>query len=134
MKFSKIVFTAAGVWGFVILTPLYFLHDTVATARGGPVSYPELFGFLAITVAWQSAFLVIASNPARYRLMMLPAIAEKFLWVITMTVLLQQGRVQSQDMLPVIPDAILGVLFTISARKMATVARYAKRSSMPIAS
>src|SRR5262249_25417290 len=77
MKFSKVVFTAAGVWGLLILTPLYFLHDAVAQARGGPVSYPEYFGFLAITVAWQFAFLVIGTNPGRFRLMMLPAIAEK---------------------------------------------------------
>lgn len=134
MKFSKVVFTAAGVWGFLILTPLYFLHDTVAQARGGPVSYPEYFGFLAITVAWQMAFLVIGSNPSRYRLMMLPAIAEKALYVVTMTALLQQGRVLPQEMLPVIPDAVLGVLFTIAARKMAVAARQAKAYSMPLAS
>ena len=134
MKFSKIAFTAAGIWGLLILTPLYFLHDVVAQARGGPVSYPEYFGFLAITVAWQAAFLVIGSNPARFRMMMLPAIAEKFIYVITMTVLLQQGRVLPQEMLPVVPDAILGVLFTMCARRMATAARYAKQYSMPIAS
>lgn len=134
MKFSKIVFTAAGVWGLLILPPLYFMRETIAEARNGPVSSPEYFGFLAITVAWQIAFLVIGRNPGRYRMMMLPAIAEKFLYVITMTVLLQQGAVLPQEMLPVIPDAILGVLFTIAARQMARAAQRAKQYSMPMAS
>ena len=29
MKFAKMVFVAAGVWGIVILTPLYFLFDAI---------------------------------------------------------------------------------------------------------
>jgi hypothetical protein len=30
MRFAKIVFIAAGVWGIVVLTPLYFLLDVTA--------------------------------------------------------------------------------------------------------
>ena len=26
MKFARIVFVIAGVWGIVVITPLYFLH------------------------------------------------------------------------------------------------------------
>jgi hypothetical protein len=28
MKFARIVFTVAGVWGIAVLTPLYFLVDS----------------------------------------------------------------------------------------------------------
>ena len=28
MRFAKIVFIIAGIWGIVVLTPLYFLLDT----------------------------------------------------------------------------------------------------------
>ncbi len=70
MKFSKIVFTAAGVWGIVVLTPLYFLLDVTGRHYARPTAYPQFFyGFLSVTMAWQIAFLAIGSNPARFRLL-----------------------------------------------------------------
>lgn len=29
MRFAKIVFTVAGVWGFLVLTPFFFLADVI---------------------------------------------------------------------------------------------------------
>ena len=57
MKFAKIVFLAGGVWGIVLVTPLYFLFDAIGRQRGTPITYPQFFyGFLAVTMAWQFAF------------------------------------------------------------------------------
>jgi len=29
VKFARVVFTGAGVWGIIILTPMYFMFDLV---------------------------------------------------------------------------------------------------------
>ena len=65
MRFAKIVFTVAGVWGIVVLTPLYFLHDITGRQYPPPADYAQFFyGFLSVAMAWQVAFLVIGSSPA----------------------------------------------------------------------
>lgn len=54
-----IVFTLAGVWGIVVLTPLYFLLDVAGRQYAPPTAYPQFFyGFLSVTMAWQIAFLL----------------------------------------------------------------------------
>lgn len=112
MRFAKIVFIAAGVWGIVVLTPLYLLLDITGRQYVPPTSYPQFFyGFLAVAIAWQIVFLVIGSNPARFRLLMIPSTVEKLGYVVTVAVLHGQARLSSADALAAVPDAILGILF-----------------------
>jgi hypothetical protein len=112
MKFAKIVFTAAGVWGIAVLTPLYFLVDLTGRRYPPPTSYPHFFyGFLSVAMAWQIAFLVIGSNPTRFRLLMIPGIIEKLGFVVTVAVLYGQGRISADDAAVAAPDLLLGVLF-----------------------
>lgn len=88
MKFARIVFIAAGVWGIVVLTPLYFLVDVTGRQYAPPTDYPGFFyGFLSVAIAWQIAFLVIGSSPERFRPFMIPAIVEKLGYVGTLVVL-----------------------------------------------
>ena len=62
MTFAKIVFTAAGLWGIVVLMPLYFLLDVTGRHYAPPATYPQFFyGFLSVAMAWQIAFLIIGS-------------------------------------------------------------------------
>jgi hypothetical protein len=112
MRFAKFVFIAAGVWGVAVLTPLYFLIDISGRQYAPPASYPQFFyGFLAVAIAWQIAFLVIGSDPVRFRPLMIPAMVEKFGYVVTVAVLHSQARISSADALAAVPDAILGLLF-----------------------
>jgi len=68
MTFARVVFRVAGVWGIVVLTPLYFLVDLTGRQYAAPVDYPHFFyGFLSVAMAWQFAFLVIGSSPSRRR-------------------------------------------------------------------
>ena len=123
MEFAKMVFVAAGVWEIVILTPFYFLFDAIGRMYSSPINYPQgYYGFLAITMAWQFAFLVIGSNPARYRLMMIPSMVEKFAYVLTMGVLYIQGRIGVTDVLAISPDLLWGVLFVTAFAKMSALA------------
>jgi hypothetical protein len=118
MRFAKIVFIAAGVWGVVVLTPLYFLVDVTGRQYAPPTVHPQFFyGFLSVAMAWQIAFLVIGSNPARFRLLMIPSIIEKFGHVAGVAVLYGKARISSTDATAVIPDLLLGILFIVAFAK-----------------
>ena len=48
MKFAKIVFTVAGVWGVLLLMPLYFMFDLIGRQDPPPITHPAFFyGFAA---------------------------------------------------------------------------------------
>ena len=118
MKFAKYVFIAAGVWGIAVLTPLFFLVDVTGRPYQVPTDYPHFYyGFVAVALAWQVAFLVIGSDPARYRLLMIPAFIEKAGYVITTTVLYSQGRIAGEEAGTAIPDSLLLVLFVVAFLK-----------------
>jgi hypothetical protein len=118
MKFAKAVFTIAGVWGLLLLTPMYFLFDHIGHEFPPPINHPDLYyGFLAVTLAWQVAFLIIARDPSRYRPIMIGAILEKFLYVVTMLVLFVQGQIQPGQFAVAIPDLVLGLLFVAAFLK-----------------
>lgn len=118
MTFSKRVFLIAGIWGLLVVSPLFFLFDTIGRSSPPAISHPEFYyGFLTVTLAWQLAFLVIGSDPARYRLLMLPAIVEKLAYVAAMAVLFGQGRILSSQLAFAGTDFVLGVLFTIAFMK-----------------
>lgn len=123
MRFAKVVFIAAGVWGIVVLTPLYFLVDLTGRQYAPPTAYPHFFyGFLSVAMAWQIAFLVIGSSPARFRPLMIPGIVEKFGHVVGVAVLYGQARISTTDALAVGPDLLLGVLFIAAFAKTPTPA------------
>ena len=115
MKFAKYVFIIAGVWGIAVLTPFYWLVDVTGRRYAPPTEYPHFFyGFFAITMAWQFAFLVIGSNPIRFRPLMVPSMFEKFSYVVTLVVLYNQARISAADFQAAIPDLILGILFVVA--------------------
>ena len=115
MRFAKLVFVGAGIWGIVVLTPLYFLVDLTGRQYPAPVDYPHFFyGFLSVAMAWQIAFLVIGSSPARFRPLMIPGIIEKFGHVTGVAVLYAEGRLSFEDAMASSPDLLLGILFVMA--------------------
>jgi drug/metabolite transporter (DMT)-like permease len=117
MKFARIVFWIAGVWGFLVLTPLYFLYDTIGRQTPPPLTHPGFYyGFVGLGLVFQIVFFLIGSDPARYRPMMIPAILEKFVYGVTLIVLYLQGRIGPKEMAGLL-DLILGVLFVIAYLK-----------------
>jgi len=112
MTFARFVFIGAGIWGIVVLTPLYFLIDVTGKPWPAPANYPHFFyGFISVAMAWQVAFLIIGVNPVRYRLMMIPAILEKVGHVLTVATLYARGRVGQTDAGTAVPDLVLALLF-----------------------
>ena len=79
------------------------------------MDYPHFFyGFLSVAMAWQLAFLVIGSNPMRFRPLMIPGIIEKLGHVTGVAVLYNLGRISMTDAMAAGPDLLLGVLFILA--------------------
>jgi hypothetical protein len=93
MRFAKIVFLIAGIYGFLVLTPIYFMEKTIGQQTPPVITHPEYFyGFLGAGLAWQVLFLVLATDPARYRPMILPSALEKVSYGVALVVLYAQHR------------------------------------------
>lgn len=128
MKFAKVLFLIAGVWGVLVITPLYFLFDKIGRQDPPAITHPGFYyGFVGVGLAWQFAFFVIAKDPARFRPMMVPSVFEKFSFTVAGAILFLQGRMHSSDMVFVAVDFLLGVLlliafFTTAAGQVQTIA------------
>jgi hypothetical protein len=112
MKFAKIVFAVAGVWGVLLLTPLYFIFDMIGTQDPPPITHPGFYyGFVGIALAWQFAFFIIARDPARFRPIIIPSILEKLGYGGAMVALYLQGRAHPQDLAFGVIDLLFAALF-----------------------
>jgi hypothetical protein len=115
MRFARYAFIAAGIWGLLLLTPLYFMFDLIGRNDPPPITHPGFFyGFVGVSLAWQFAFFVIASDPLRFRPMMVPAILEKLGYGVAAIVLYTQQRLHGQDLAFGAVDLILGTAFAVA--------------------
>jgi len=104
MTFARCVFWLAAAFGFAVVYPLYRTAGT-----------PTYYGMIATLIAWQTAFVIIGVNPRRYRWLMLPAVLEKGLWMVTLFVLHTRGEVDKRSMIAnAATHGLLGVLFLVS--------------------
>ena len=104
MKFAKAVFWIAGAFGLLASVRLYFQ----------PGSY-VYYGLIAVVLSWQLVFVLIAWDPSRYRPIMIPAMFEKLIWVVTLAYLHLRGQVTASELASgVIPHGLLGMLFVIA--------------------
>ena len=115
MKFAKVVFWVAAIWGVLVLTPLYFLFDVIGRKDPPPITHPGFYyGFVGTALGWQLAFFVIARDPVRHRPLMIPSIFEKFSYVGALVTLVSESRTNSNDLIFAGVDGLLGILFVIA--------------------
>ena len=119
MKFAKLTFLIAGIYGLLVLLPLYFLEQQTGREYPPPITHPEYYyGFAGVAVAWQLAFIVMSRDPVRYRPLMLVGIVEKAVFFIPAIVLYLQHRLSTSMLVGGCLDGVLGVLFLISYLKL----------------
>jgi hypothetical protein len=119
MRFAKIVFWIAAIWGVLVLTPLYFMFDLIGRNDPPPITHPGFFyGFVGAGLAWQIVFFVIATDPVRYRPLIIPSVLEKVSYVAPVVVLVLQERTHASDLVFVASDLLLGVLFVLAYLKI----------------
>ena len=115
MRFATIVFWVAGIWGLLVLTPLYSMFDLIGRNDPPPITHPGFFyGFVGVGLAWQAAFIIIATDPVRFRPLMIPSILEKASFGAAVIVLVLQGRMHKPDLVLAGTDLLLGLLFIIA--------------------
>ncbi len=115
MRFARLVFMIAGIYGLLALLPQYFLEEKNGRDFPPAITHPEYYyGFIGVAVAWQILFLILSRDPARYRPVMIPAILEKAGFGIAVVVLYLQNRVSPFMFGAGIVDLILGALFVVA--------------------
>jgi len=120
MKFAKTLFLIAGIWGVLTLTPLYFIYDLIGQKDPPPVTHPGFYyGFAGVALAWQFAFFVIAKDPVRFRVMMIPAVLEKLGFGVPTVVLFVQKRMLAGDLGLGCIDLLFAALFLAAFRATA---------------
>ena len=115
MKFAKVIFRIAAIWGVLVLTPLYFMFDLIGRNDPPPITHPAFFyGFVGAGLAWQIAFFFIATDPVLYRPLMIPSVFEKFSYGIAVVILVVQHRMHPSDLIFGVVDLLLGCLFVVA--------------------
>jgi len=115
MRFARFAYGVAAVYGFLALTPLYFLVGKIGHDAPPPVTHPEFYyGFVGVTLLWQMVFVLIARDPIRYRSLMPITILEKLVYTVPVVVLYVEGQVHPRILPPALIDPVFGVLFVLA--------------------
>jgi hypothetical protein len=115
MTFARWTFLLGGIWGILVLSPLFFLERWIGATDPPPITHPEYFyGFLAIGLVWQLVFLVIGYDPPRHRPVMIPSFLEKAGFATACAALFAAGRVAAPVLAAGMLDLAWGVLFVIA--------------------
>jgi hypothetical protein len=114
-RFARRVYTVAGIYGLIVMLPQYFLEGRIGRDTPPPITHSEYFyGFIGVVVAWQIAFLVIARDPQRFRMLMPVTVLEKLAFALPVLTLWAKGRVATSVLPFAALDLLLGTLFLFS--------------------
>src|SRR5262245_32934257 len=112
IKFAQRLFLAAGIYGVVVVTPLFFLEKPLGEHDPPAITHPEwYYGFICVTLAWQIVYLMMGRDPLRFRPMLIPAIMGKAGFAISVLVLFAQKRLPTASVWLPSTDLILAALF-----------------------
>ena len=115
MKLAKWAFRIAGTIGLLQIVPLYFYEAQLAVDMPPALNHPEYYyGFAGVTLAWQVAFLVISTDPLRYRPLMPVAMVEKAGFVLPAFWLYIQGRLPNMILAAALVDLLYGLSFVVA--------------------
>jgi hypothetical protein len=118
MKFARLTFLAAAIYGIVALLPQYFTERLIGRFFPPSITHPEYYyGFIGVVIVFHLVFLVISKDPARYRPLMVLAAAEKFVFGVPCVLLYLQGRVALFVLVAAVVDLAFGVLFVVAYRR-----------------
>jgi len=121
MTFARRVLWVAGIYGLLVIVPIFFLESRIGRDYPPPITHAEYFyGFQCVALAWQVLYLFMAQDPVRYRPLLIPSVLEKIGFPIAALVLLTQQRIPLPTVAFSMVDLVFAALFIISYRKLAT--------------
>ena len=113
MRFARWVFRVAGLYGIAVVAPMLLMESRLAPGAVYPVFF---YGWVSVALAWQVLFLVVSTDPSRYRPMMLVCVLEKAGAVVAIPWLHFVGRVGGMWLGAAATDAVFAVLFVAAYR------------------
>ena len=117
MRTARFVFGVAGIYGLVVLLPLFFAAPWLEPPPNRPEDY---YGFLGAASVMQLVYLTIARDPARYRPLMPVAALAKTVFFVTILILWRQDRAADSAMMLATVDMVLGLGFLVAWRRTPT--------------
>jgi hypothetical protein len=105
---ARWIFAAAGIYGLIVLLPLFFIEPWLAPAPSRPEDY---YGFLGAATAFQFVYLTIARDPVRFRPLMAVAVLAKAFFFITTLLLWREGRAAGPAIALASIDGAIGLGF-----------------------
>lgn len=105
------IYTVAGIYGLIVLLPLYFGEHMLA-AMGQVLTRPEYYyGFIGAVVSFQLVYLMIGRDPVRFRPLMPLTLIAKLSFTIPVAILFLSGQVDLVTMIMASIDALIGLAF-----------------------
>ncbi|HTN76318.1 MAG TPA: hypothetical protein VL096_13765 [Pirellulaceae bacterium] len=115
MRFAQRVFLICGLLGIAMLAPMYFTEALYSHNYPPAINHPEFYyGFVGLALVFQFAFLIIASDPLRYRPLMLIGVLEKIVFGAAAIPLAILGRTPAIMALAGCLDLTMGVFFALA--------------------
>jgi hypothetical protein len=112
LKTSRLIFTIAGIYGLIILTPFLFLERKIAELTPGGLTHVEYYyGFLGAALVMQLVYLAIGRDPVRFRPLMPLCTLAKLAFFVPVLVLFLQGRVAAHVLEFASVDCVLAFAF-----------------------
>lgn len=112
IKWARRLFLAAGIYGVVVVTPLFFLEQQLSERYPPAITHPELYyGFVSVTFGWQIVYLMLWRDPLRFRPIIVPAVVGKVGFASSVLVLVALQRLEPAGLVMAPGDLVLSALF-----------------------
>jgi hypothetical protein len=119
MKFTRGLFAAAGIYGVLVLFPLYFSETRMGIEFPPPLNHPEhYYSFISVTLVWQFLFFLVARDPLKYKNVIPFCALEKSSLIPTFFILYPQGRFPSLWIPLLIVDLTFGAMFLVAFSRL----------------
>ena len=114
-RFARWVYRIAGSYGLLAVIGGYLSEPGVNRDYAPAITHREYFyGFWGVTLAWQLAFLVISTDPRRYRALMPVTLVEKLGFFVPAMILWSRGELPPPMLAGAWIDFVLAMLFTVA--------------------
>lgn len=114
MRFARWSFLIAAIYGLIATLSLYFRAPLTAETQW-------LFVFAGAAAATQLAYLLIASDPLRYRMVIPVGIASKLSFALPIAILYARGQVPASAFAFGLLDLALAALFAVNFVRLRTI-------------
>ena len=119
-SFARRVFRIAGVYGLLVLVPQYLVETGLLPGAQLQLTRPsDFYGFTGVALVWQFVFLLIASDPQRFRPLIPLAVLEKLVFGIPVLLLYAAGRTDGVVLVFGTIDLVLACMFFMARRSVA---------------